>query len=213
MLGIGYYDSKLAAQELVNEYVKRYKINVVSVLPGTMFGPYDQLIGTGIYLLSLYNNKMPVVLKGGLPLAHVMDVAEGHVLAMQKGVAGEQYILSGQQDDNRYLEDMCGIIAEELQQKFPHRKINAPKIIVPAWVAMVAAFFSEYYARFSNQPMLLSRDAVRPGAYPSFYSNAKAEKELGYKPTRTFRQAVEEMIDYYLQHNLLESKGRWIDRR
>ena len=75
-IGIGYHDSKLGAQELVNDYVRRYNLNIVSILPGTMFGPYDHLIGNGMYVLSLYRNQMPAVLTGGLPLAHIMDVAK-----------------------------------------------------------------------------------------------------------------------------------------
>jgi len=209
---IGYYDSKLAAQELVNDYVKRFNLNITSVLPGTMFGPYDHLIGTGLYLISLYNNQMPVVLKGGLPLAHVMDVAEGHVLAMEKAVSGSHYILSGFENDNHYLKDMCSIIVQVLQQRFPDKKFNAPKIVVPAWLAMAAAYVSEHYAKAFNKPMLLSRSAVKPGAYPSFYSSKNAIEDLGYQPKHSFKQAVEDMLDYYIKHNLLQSTGRWIDK-
>jgi len=65
-IGIGYFDSKLAAQELVQDYAGRHGLDVVSALPGTMFGPYDALIGSGVFLLSIYHRKMPGVLKGGI---------------------------------------------------------------------------------------------------------------------------------------------------
>lgn len=145
-IGIGYYDSKLAAQELVNDYVQRVGLNVTSILPGTMFGPYDCLIGTGMYLLALYRNQMPVVLKGGFPLAHVMDVAAGQVLAMEKAAAGSRYILSGKEEDNRTLRDMCKIIVEVLSNKFPNKKFKTPQLVVPQWLAQVAAFFSEKFS-------------------------------------------------------------------
>ncbi len=212
-IGIGYYDSKLAAQELVNDYVKRFGLNVTSILPGTMFGPYDCLIGTGMYLLALYRNQMPVVLKGGFPLAHVMDVAAGQILAMQKATAGSRYILSGREEDNRTLRDMCKIIVEVLSNRFPNKKIKSPQLVVPRWLALVAAFFSEQFSVLFNRPMLLSRDAVRPGSYPSFYTSLNAIEELGYNPQRTFRQAVHDMLDYYIAQNLIDTPGRWIDRR
>lgn len=212
-IGIGYYDSKLAAQELVNDYVKRVGLNVTSILPGTMFGPYDCLIGTGMYLLALYRNQMPVVLKGGFPLAHVMDVAAGQILAMQKAAAGSRYILSGREEDNRTLRDMCKIIVEVLSNRFPNKKFKAPQLVVPQWLALVAAFFSEQFSVLFNRPMLLSRDAVRPGSYPSFYTSLNAIEELGYNPQRTFRQAVHDMLDYYIAQNLMDTPGRWIDRR
>ena len=213
-IGIGYHDSKLAAQELVNDYFAKYQMNVVSLMPGTMFGPYDHLIGTGLYLLSIAKNKMPAVLRGsGMPLAHVMDVARGHALAMEKAVAGSQYILSGKKEENRYLLDMVSMIAEVLQEKFPEQKINKPKLEIPYSVAHTAAFFSEWSARLFNQPMLLSRDAVRAGANPLFYTSQKAEKELGYVPQFTFREAVSDMADYYKTYHLFEREGRWIDHR
>jgi len=212
-IGIGYFDSKLAAQELVDDYVRKFGLNIVSVLPGTMFGPYDHLIGTGMYILSIYRNQMPAVLTGGLPLAHVMDVAEGHLLAMEKAVKGTQYILSGLPDDNRYFKDMAAIIADVLQKKFPDKKIKVPTMVTPAWLAVLGGFFSEYYAKIFNKPMLLSRDAVRAAPYPLFYSSQKAINELGYEPKRTFREAVGDMIAYYEREGLLDTEGRFIDKR
>ena len=210
---LGYYDSKLAAQELVNYYVQQYQLPVVSIMPGTMFGPYDHLLGTGLYLLSLYHNQMPVVTGGGLPLAHVMDVAEGQVLAMEKAKSGSRYILSGPEQDNRYLKDMCGIIVEVLRERFPDRKFKAPTLVVPDALAMLGAAIGEQYAIWFNKPMLLSKAAAKPGLYAQFYSSTEATKEIGYKPKRTFKQAVTDMLNYYITHNLLVPHGRWVDKR
>ncbi len=212
-IGIGYFDSKLGAQELVNDYQRKFGLSIVSVLPGTMFGPYDHLIGTGMYILSIYRNQMPAVLTGGFPLAHVTDVAEGHLLAMEKAQSGTQYILSGKPEDNRYFKDMAAIIAEVLQKKFPNRKIKAPVIVIQPWLATIVGFFSEYYDRIFNKPMLLSRDAVRAAPYPLFYTSQNAVNDLGYRPKRSFRQAVEDMVDYYEKENLLNTPGRFIDKR
>lgn len=198
---------------MVNQHVSKRRLNAVSILPGTMFGPYDYLIGTGMYLLSLYHNKMPAVLAGGLPLAHVMDVAEGHLLAMEKAEAGSHYILTGMKEDNRYFRDLAKIIVSTLRKKFPDKKFITPTMIIPSPIAMAGAFISEQYAILFNQPMLLSRDAVRAGVYPAFYTYQNAYQDLGYKPKRTFKQAVVDMLDYYIKHNLLQSNGRWIDKR
>lgn len=212
-IGICYYDSKLAAQELVNDYVKRFDLNITSLFPGTMFGPYDCLIGNGMYILALYRNQMPVTTAGGLPFAHIMDVAEGQVLAMERAAKGSLYILSGLENDNRTLKNMCEIITGVLSNKFPNKKFRSPAFIIPEWLALTAAFFSEHFSKVFNKPMLLSRDAVRPGCRLSYYSSSAAIGEIGYAPRRTFKQAVEEMVDYYVAHNLMETPGRWIDKR
>ena len=166
-----------------------------------------------MYLLSLYRNKMPVVLKGGLPLAHVMDVAAGHVLAMENAEPGSRYILSGKEEDNRYLKDMCRIICEALQSKFPNKKFRPPQLEIPESPAIAVAFITEQFAKLFDRPMLLSCGAVRAGSYPSFYTSRKAQSELGYTPRYSFRQAMEEMISYYESHGLMGREGRWIDRR
>lgn len=211
-IGVGYFDSKLAAQELVNEYTNRYNLNVVSIMPGTMFGPYDYLIGNGMYILSMFQNKMPAVLNGGLPLTHVMDVAEGVTLAIEKASPGTHYIITGKEEDNRTIKNMAAIIVKVLQQKFPDKKFRLPSLIIPKPIAYLGAFIGEWYAKLLNKPMLLSKEAIRAGSNKSFYSCNKAHLDLGYIPKRTFRQAVEEMVDYYQQQNLLNNTGRFIDK-
>jgi dihydroflavonol-4-reductase len=211
-IGLGYFDSKLAAQELVQSYTDRHGLNVVSVLPGTGFGPRDDLIGNGTYLLSLYRNKMPGVLKGGFSTAHVSDVVEGHVLAMESGAAGSRYIITGRAEDNLYLKDAMKIMAETLKVQFPDRKVRTPSRVFPTWAAGAAAYFSKKIAAVRKRPVLLSRAAVRAGSQPLFYSYENAKRDLGYSPKRTFRQGIEEMAAYFRKEGLFESKGRTIDR-
>ena len=87
-IGIGYFDSKLAAQEIVDRAVREEGMDVVSVLPGTFFGPLDTLVGPSLYIALVRRNAIPAASPAGFPLAHVEDVARGHVLAMKRGVPG-----------------------------------------------------------------------------------------------------------------------------
>jgi len=211
-IGLGYFDSKLAAQELVQFYAGRHGLNVVSVLPGTAFGPYDFLIGNGLYLLSIYQGRMPGVLKGGISTAHVMDVAEGHVLAMESGSLGSCYIITGRAEDNLHFKDAMRIMADVLRERFPGKKIRTPSLVFPTWLTNTAAFFSEKIAALRHRPCLLNRAAVRAGSQPLFYTFENAARDLGYKPKRTFRRGVEEMAAYFYDKGLFESNGRIIDR-
>jgi len=212
-IDIGYFDSKLAAQELVQKYYREYGIPVISILPGTMFGPYDCLIGNGMYLIKIYHNEMPGVLKGGLPLAHVMDVADGHIKAAQSTHFGEKFICSGLENDNLYQKDMVKIIAEVIKEKEPNRKIKVPQKEFSKFIALIGARFSTLYSNIFNQPNLLSVEAVIAGCLPSFYSSKKAMEKIGYRPQRSFREAVSEMFDYYKEKGLLNRKERYVDRR
>ena len=212
-INIGYYDSKLAAQELVNDYVRRYDIDAVSILPGTMFGAYDYLIGTGMYLISIYHGQMPAVMRAGLPYTHVMDVAEGMVQAVERGRRGEKYILSGQPEDNRSLLDMAAIIAEELRAFYPHRSIKPPTLVVPYPIIYCVAWLYEKYALLFNKNPLINTQAVSAGNHFWYFGHQKSNRDIGYVAKRTFRQAVRDMIAYYDAHGLFEVRERYIDRK
>jgi dihydroflavonol-4-reductase len=210
-IGIGYFDSKLAAQEIVDRAVRDDGIDVVSVLPGIFFGPRDTLVGPSLYILQVRANAVPAASRTGLPLAHVDDVARGRVLAMVNGRPGGRYIVSGRSEDNRYLADMLGIIAGVLQEREPLHPVRGRFPVMPGPVVRVAAFFTEALAVLRGTPCLLSRAAARAGSFPSFYSNEETEREIGYVPRRSFREAVEDAHEFMCGSGLLYRTEREID--
>jgi dihydroflavonol-4-reductase len=205
-IGIGYFDSKLAAQEIVSRYVEEHGLDVVSVLPGTLFGPYDTLIGSGIFLLSIFRRKLPGMLRGGISTVHVLDAVEGHLQAMESGLPGGRYVLTGPMGNNLYFRDLAGIIAAVLIRRFPGRKIRRRFPVIPEPAALAAAWISEWSARLRGRPCLLSRGAVRAGSRVLFYSSEDTARDLGYRPVRSFGQAVEEMAEDY------DRRGLFADR-
>ncbi|MHA1277321.1 MAG: NAD-dependent epimerase/dehydratase family protein [Candidatus Helarchaeota archaeon] len=208
-IGIGYFDSKLAAQELVNRAYHDEKIPVVSCLPGQNYGPGDDLIGNGLYLLRIQSNSMPGYIKGGGdPCMHVDDEANGHYLTMLKGKLGERYIITGFEEDCLYMDEKLKIIAEVVQEREPNRNIKVPSMgIGPRFGWLVGALF-DLISVFKKKPLPIGRSAVRAGSFASFYTYRKAERELGYAPMRTFRQAIEEMYEYYEERGYFGLKNR-----
>ena len=212
-IDIGYYDSKLAAQELVNDYVYRYNINAVSILPGTMFGANDYLIGTGMYIISIYHGQMPATMPSGLPFTHVLDVAEGMIQTIEQGRKGGMYILSGRPEDNRTLKDMAAIITEELQKYFPDKKFKAPTLVAPYPLVYMFAWIYEKVAALFNINPVLNTQAVKAGNHHWYFSHDKSGRDLGYTAKRSFREAVHEMIEYYDKNKLFEVRERYIDKK
>ncbi len=85
----------LAHHEVVLPLIKQ-GAPITIVLPGVVYGP-----GVSGWLASLmrlfYRGLLPVVPapETTLTYAYVEDVAEGHILAAEKGAVGESYILAG----------------------------------------------------------------------------------------------------------------------
>ncbi len=211
-LRAGYLDSKLAADLLVARYARDRALPAVRVLPGTCFGPHDRLVGNGLYLLKLRAGEIPAVTPGtGLPCSHVRDVARGHVLAMLRGRIGERYIISGREEDNLYLPAMLRTMAEVLAQKEPGGQVRLPRWRVPTSAAWLGGVVSEAVATVAGKPPLLTRAAVLSGSFPSFYTSEKARRDLGYRPTRSFRTAVAEQYDDWAACGMLEATERAVD--
>jgi len=97
----------------------------------------------------------------GLNVVDVHDVALGHALALERGRAGERYLLGGV---DLWLGDLFATIAQLAGRP-------RPRIRVPYAAAQVAAALG-----------LVNRDEVRLARLPMFFSSAKAARELGYSP-------------------------------
>lgn len=206
-IDIGYFDSKLAAQELVTRAHAENGLPAISVLPGSFYGPRDFFVGNGIYILYVYNGKLPGYLNAGFPLGHVSDIVIGHVLAMERGEPGGRYIISGHAADNRYMNDMLAIIANVIESETGAPVKRGWRQVRPC-VAMLAARLSEFWAGLTHTPCLLSTAAVRSGSFPSFYDCTRAREKLGYEPSCTFADAVRDHFRYFALHDLLGRKGR-----
>lgn len=101
------------------------------------------------------------------------------------------------QDNLLHFADITGMIADVLSRRYPEKKIRRPSMIVPLGLAYAAARASELASAVTGRPCLLSRAVVKAGAQTLFYTYEDAERDLGYRPKRTFRQAVNEMAAYY----------------
>ncbi|MCG8402308.1 MAG: NAD-dependent epimerase/dehydratase family protein, partial [Firmicutes bacterium] len=104
-----YKRSKFLAEEAVRKLVTETGAPVVIVNPSAPIGPRDiKPTPTGRMVVEAGSGKMPAYVDTGLNVVHVDDVAEGHLLAHEKGEIGERYILGG---ENLGLKDILSMIA------------------------------------------------------------------------------------------------------
>src|SRR6185503_3442470 len=90
------YDrTKAAAHEIAREFIAE-GLPLVIVMPGGIYGPGDTSVLRRT-LIDFLQGKLPMLpTNAGICWAHVDDTAYGHILAMQKGVPGETYIIAGE---------------------------------------------------------------------------------------------------------------------
>jgi dihydroflavonol-4-reductase len=104
---------------------------VIVVNPTTPVGPGDwKPTPTGRIVVDFLNGRMPAFVDTGLNLVAVEDVAEGHLLAAERGKPGERYLLGGQ---NMTLEEILAELARITGRR-------APRVRIPHGVALAAAY-------------------------------------------------------------------------
>ena len=95
---IGVYKTiEIRAEQVVLRPRAAEGIPAVIVNPAAPVGPRDiKPTPTGRMIADAAAGRMPAYVETGLNIVHVDDVAEGHALALERGVVGERYILGGE---------------------------------------------------------------------------------------------------------------------
>ncbi len=173
------YEAELAVRELARE-----GLNVVIVNPSAPVGPGDiKPTPTGRMVLDAARGRMPAYVETGMNIAHVDDVAAGHLQALERGRAGESYILGG---ENLMLSEIGRMIARLAGQ-------SPPRVKLPIGPLMPIAAAMEAWAGFSGKNPRMTRDMLKMARRRMFYSSDKAAAELGYAPRpaeAAFRDAL-----------------------
>ena len=184
---IGVYKrSKVAAERAVEALIAE-GLPAVIVNPSTPIGPRDvKPTPTGRIIVEAASGRMPAFVDTGLNMVHVDDVAEGHVLAFQRGRIGERYVLGGQ---NATLAEILATVAQVVGRR-------PPRIRIPRQALMPFAHVTEAVARVTGREPMLTRDGLRMSKNKMFFSSAKAETELGYR-ARPYREGITDAIEWF----------------
>jgi dihydroflavonol-4-reductase len=184
---IGAYKRSKVAAERVVEAIAARGLHVVIVNPSTPIGPRDiKPTPTGRVIVEAARGRMPAFVDTGMNLAHVDDVAAGHVAALERGRPGERYILGG---DNVPLREMLREIARLTGRRPP--TLELPR--APLYPLATAA---EAIASVTGREPLLTRDGLRMSRHRMFFTSEKAMRELGYR-SRPYAEALGDAVDWF----------------
>lgn len=164
------YDrTKAAAHEIAKRFIAE-GLPLVIVMPGGIYGPGDTSALRST-LIDYLKGKLPMLpTQAGITWAHVEDVAHGHILAMEKGVPGETYILAGEPSTYQEAFQIASHITGKPAPSFVSYRLFK---LLSMLVKPFDSFLPESY----------TSEGLRIVAGPTYYAdNSKAKRFLGYNP-------------------------------
>ena len=157
--------------------------DLVLVNPSSVQGP-GRAGGTGRFFLAFLDGRLKVFVPTVVSLVDIDDCIEGHVLACERGVAGERYLLNG----------MTLPIEQALALAADVAGVQRRPRMLPRGVATVAAAAVERAFKLAGRRPPVCREMVRTLLHGHRYDGSRAERELGLRytdPRETIRKTVE----------------------
>ena len=190
--GMGPYKrSKLEAERIVAEMAAG-GAPIVTVCPTAPVGPGDHKpTPTGRIVVDFMRGRMFAYVETGLNFVHVTDVAEGHLLALERGRDGARYLL-GSRDGNLTLAQAFGILSGITG-------VRAPRVRVPCAVAVGFAQATAAVCRALRRPPLVGPEAARMASTPMWVDPSRSVAELGLPQTPVV-EAFREAVDWFAHH-------------
>lgn len=181
-----YERSKFQAEAAAFDLFRRAGLPVIVVNPSAPIGPGDvKPTPHGKIILDFLNGQLPAYVETGLNWVHIRDVVVGHILAAEKGVLGQRYILGHQQGNLTMTQTFA------LLEKITGTAATKKKI--PYWLAVRIAEVSEIIAFFTGHPPRRPMATVRMARHKMWVDSGKAIRELGLPqtpPEQAFADAV-----------------------
>jgi len=180
-----YKRSKFLAEQLVIAAARGGQ-DVVVVNPTTPIGERDiKPTPTGRIVVDFLNRKFPAYVDTGLNLVDVRDCAAGHLVAMEKALPGERYILGGENLTLKQILDKLAAITG----------LPSPNIRLPYAVAYATGVVDTLITgAIRKREPRVTLDSVKMGRKKMFVTSAKAERDLGWNAgpvDGALRRAVE----------------------
>ncbi|HEX2360521.1 MAG TPA: NAD-dependent epimerase/dehydratase family protein [Jiangellaceae bacterium] len=173
--------TKAAAHELVAA-ASAAGAPAITVMPGVVYGPGDTSQTGALLGRTLRRHRVVVSSGGRFCWGFVDDIANGHLLAMERGVAGEAYMLAGAQNS---LAEVLGRAANLAGGPRP--------VIVPALTVRMIEPVARLTERFVPLPSTYSAEGLRASVATYLGNPTKATQELGWS-VRTLDDGLVETL-------------------
>lgn len=170
---------------------------VVLVLPTMPHGPFDHRpTPSGKVVLDYLNGRMPGYVDTAMNVAHVDDLAAGHLLALERGRQGRSYICGGENVTMaqllRILSHVTGLPPAE--RRFPS--------IFPLIAGHVSSFIE---GDVMGREPRVSLEAAQMASTVMTFDDSRARKELGYV-SRPASQALFDSAQWFVENDYVATE-------
>ncbi len=181
-----YYLSKIYSEKLALHYAREEGLPLVIANPTLLLGPGDErLSSTGDVALFL-DGQILAIPTGGLNLLDVRDAAAGLIATMERGRAGERYLLGGA---NLSFHEWIRMVSKV-------SGVAAPKLMVPPALSLFGARVMRKVYPLVGKQFQLDDASVKMSSLFWYCDTSKARRELGFstrEPMETIRDTVEDL--------------------
>jgi nucleoside-diphosphate-sugar epimerase len=180
------YDrTKWMAHWRIAEPMAQAGLPLVTVMPGVVYGP-DDPSNIGGTFRDYLQRRFPLVPTATYCWAHVEDTARAHLLAMEKGKAGESYIVAGH----------VHTLGEALETAATITGIPVSRIRLPGAMIKATAKLSSMAEKVLPLPDMYRSETLRASGGVSYIGdNRKARQELGFAP-RSLHEGLKTTLAY-----------------
>ena len=179
-----YEQTKHEAHRLAKRLIAEEGLRCVIVQPGGVYGPRDHS-ALGRQMNQFLAGRMPLLAfpELGMNMVHVEDVADGVLLALDKGKPGEAYVLGGELTTMRELIETLARVSGR----------KAPRGALPTAMLKAMTPFGPAVGKAMGQGPNL-RELISSADGVTFWAgHDKAIAELGYSP-RALEPGLRDML-------------------
>ena len=195
-----YKRSKFEAERIVRRLAAQ-GAPVVTVCPTATIGAEDEKpTPTGRLILDFMRGRIPAYVDTGLNFVHVRDVAEGHLLALERGTPGARYLL-GNVDGNLTLQQaLLGLAA--ITGRPP------PRFRVPHAIALAAAYTDTFLSEaMPRRTPRIPLEATRMAAKRMWVDPSWSVQALGL-PQTPVAEAFRDAVNWFAAHAHIGARSR-----
>jgi dihydroflavonol-4-reductase len=183
-----YTTSKYLGQKIVEEAARMKGLNAIIFNPASIMGPGDPVLETPHNQLyaRVYGGRMFGSFKGGLGVVDVRDVSAAVIKGLDRGRAGEKYLLVGA---NLYYPDVLRLIGK-------HARRPVYPFPVPASLLSAAGLSLELVSHLTRKKPLLTYAYGRLSGWTTFYSNEKSRRDFSHEYI-TIEETIRDSCRYF----------------